>query len=68
VTELYDEHNNYRKEMVMELLLQAAEECLREDACSVTVEVTVKLTYDQGQWWVIPEAELMRTITGGILK
>lgn len=68
VSELYDDNNNYRKDMVMELLYQAAEECLREDAKTVTVEVTIRLTYEQGQWWVIPEEELLKAITGGILK
>lgn len=66
--EIYDENNNYREDMVMELLYQAAEECLREDADMVTVEIVVKLTYEQGQWWVLPEKELLKAITGGILK
>lgn len=67
VSELYDDNNNYREDMVMELLLQAAEECLREDTKMVTVEVTVRLTYDQDQWWIIPQEELLKAITGGIL-
>lgn len=68
VTELYDENNNYREDMVMELLLQAAQECLREDTKMITVEVTIRLTYEQNQWWVIPDEELLSAITGGILK
>ena len=67
VSELYDDKNNYREDMVMELLLQAAEECLREDTKMVTVEVTIRLTYDQDQWWIIPQEELLKAITGGIL-
>lgn len=67
-SEIYDENNNYREDMVMELLYQAAQECLREDADMVTEEIVVKLTYEQGQWWIIPEKELLTAITGGILK
>lgn len=67
-SEIYDENNNYREDVAMELLYQAAEECLREDADMVTVEIVVKLTYEQGQWWVLPEKELLEAITGGILK
>ena len=64
----YDENNNYREDMVMELLFQAAEACLQEDAEMVTVEIVVKLTHEQGQWWVLPEKELLEAISGGILK
>ncbi len=67
-SEIYDENNNYREDMVMELLFQAAEACLREDADMVTVEIVVKLTHEQGQWWVIPDEQLLKAITGGILK
>ena len=68
VSEIYDENNNYREDVVMELLQQAAEECLIEMAQTVTVEVSVKLVYEQGQWWIVPEEELLRVITGGILN
>jgi len=67
-SEVYDENNNFREDMVMALLYQAAEECLREDAAMVTMEVAVKLTYEQGQWWILPEKELLEAITGGVLK
>lgn len=67
-SEIYDENNNYREDMVMELLFQAAEACLQEDAEMVTVEIVVKLTHEQGQWWVLPEKELLEAISGGILK
>lgn len=68
VSEIYDENNNYREDVVMELLHQAAEECLQEEGKLVTVEVSVKLIYDQGQWWIVPDEELMEAITGGILN
>lgn len=68
VSELYDEQNNYREDMVMELLKTATEDSIREDAAMVTREVTVKLIYDQGQWWILPDDALLDVITGGILN
>ena len=68
VSEIYDENNNYREDIVMELLQQAAQECLQEKGKLVTVEVAVKLVYERGQWWIVPEEELLATITGGILN
>lgn len=67
-SELYDENNEYREELVMEVLLEAAKQALAEDVRYVTWEIRLNLIYDNGQWWVLPEQELLRAISGGLVK
>ena len=66
--EIYDENNEYREEFVMGSLYQAARDALAEDAQYVTQELTVKLVYENGQWWNLPEQDLLRVISGGTLQ
>lgn len=65
--EIYDENNEYREEFVMAVLFDAAEQAIREDAREMTVELTLKLSYQDGQWWVIADNALLNAISGGIL-
>ena len=67
-SEIYDENNEYREEFVMGALYDAALAALNEDAASVSWEVTLNLIYEDGQWWIMPEPELLQAISGGILK
>ena len=66
-SEIYDENNEYREDFVMEVLLDAAEEALREDAHLVTVELTVNMKYQNGAWQIVADKSLLDAITGGIL-
>lgn len=68
ISEVYDENNNYREDVVMDVLYDAAQAALEEDAQTQTVEVTVNLVYDQGQWWIVPDDALLKAISGGILS
>lgn len=68
ISEVYDEENNYREDVVMAVLYEAAEDALAYDAKTVTYELTVNLVCNEGQWWIIPEDALLRAISGGILK
>jgi len=67
-SELYDENNEYREDLVMEVLLEATRQALEEDARYVTWNVRLNLVYENGQWWVLPEQELLRAISGGLVK
>lgn len=66
MTELYDEENNFREELVTQVLHEAMEQAIREDARTVTRDVTLKLIYRDGQWWVVPDQALLQSITGGV--
>lgn len=68
MSEIYDENNEYREEFVMDVLYDAAREALAEDARETKWELTLNLTYENGQWWIMPESTLMEAISGGILK
>lgn len=67
-SDIYDEDNNYREDVVMDVLYDATKEALEQDATTVTYEVTVNLVHNDGQWWIVPEDMLLTAISGGILK
>lgn len=64
MAELYDEENNFREELVNEVLREAVEQALAEDAKTVTYDVTLGLIYRDGQWWVVPDQALLQAISG----
>ena len=64
LTELYDEQNNLRAEVVTEILRQALQQAISEDARTVTREVTVKLIKWDGSWWVVPDQALLQMLSG----
>ena len=66
--EIYDENNDYREEFVLEALYSAAQDALAQDAREVSWELTLNLVYENHQWWIMPEQDLLRAISGGILK
>lgn len=66
VEEIYDENNNYRPDFVDGVVTDAAREALKEDASYLEAELTVELVYTAGQWWILPEQDLMHAISGGI--
>ena len=66
--EVYDENNEYREDFVMQVLYDAAAEALEEDAKTVRYEVTINMIYENGDWWIVPDASLLSAITGGVLK
>lgn len=66
MTEIYDENHEYREDFVMDVLYDAAVQALKEDAQTITWEVTLNLTYDDGQWWVMADQALINAISGGV--
>ena len=67
VSEIYDENNEYRESVVMEVLQEAAQAALLEDAKTVTVSLTVNLKYLDGTWWIVADEALLDAFSGGIL-
>lgn len=66
-SEIYDENHEYREEFVMDVLYDAAVAALEEDAAEKTVELTINLAYQDGQWWVVADSALLNAISGGTL-
>lgn len=67
VDEIYGDDNNYREDFVMAVLRDAVKDALREDAEYTEQELTMSLIYEQGQWWVIPEQQLIRAVSGNLI-
>ena len=67
MSEVYDEDLQYREDFVMEVLYDAAVAALEEDAKTMTTELTLNLSYQNDQWWIIADKVLLDAISGGIL-
>lgn len=66
MSELYDENNDFRADLVAEVMAQALDQAMAEDAKTFTREVTLNLTCQDGQWWVVPDGALMQVLSGGL--
>ena len=64
ITEVYDESGSFREELGVQILQQALQQSLSQDAQTVTREVTVKLIHRDGTWWVVPDQALLQTLSG----
>lgn len=64
LTEIYDEQNNFREELVDQVLREALQQTLAQDGETVTREVTLKLVNRDGRWWVVPHQNLLQILTG----
>ena len=65
--DVYDDKLQYREDFVMDVLYDAAEMALKEDAKMITTELTLNLSYQNEQWWIAADRELLDAISGGIL-
>lgn len=68
MSEIYDEENNFREDLVNEVLREALAQALAEDAQTVTYDVTLNLIYREDQWWVVPDQALLQAISGGVTR
>lgn len=62
--EVYDEEGRFREELVTQILQEALDQSLTQDAHVVMREVTVKLINRDGTWWVVPDQMLLQAISG----
>lgn len=68
MSELYDDGNNFRQDLVDQVLEEAVQQALEQDAGTVTSHVTIKLIYRDGQWWAVPDQTLLQAISGGVTR
>lgn len=68
VSEIYNENNEFQESFVMAALLDAARQAIQEDVDYVTVEITANMIFRDGQWWLLPEAQLLSALSGGMVK
>ena len=63
--EVYDEENNYRQDLVDEVLAEAARDAVLEDSKTITEDLTIYMVYEADRWWVVPDPTLIHVISGG---
>lgn len=66
MSELYDEGNNFRVELIEEVMAQAVETAFKEPPEMLTYETTWLLVFREGQWWAVPDQALMKALSGGL--
>lgn len=62
--EIYDENNEYRQEVISQVLQDAVARTLEKNAQRRERTVSLRLVYEGEQWWILPEAELLRVLAG----
>ena len=67
VSELYDDNLEYREDVVMEVLLEAAAQAVEEDATFVENTFTVNLIYSGEKWWVVNDSQMLSAISGSLV-
>lgn len=65
--ELYDNSGEFRPELVDEVLETALTQCCLEDAKTVSLTVTVELVCRDGQWWAVPDRQLLTALSCGMM-
>jgi len=64
LTEVYDETGGFQEELVEQILWDALDQALDQTAGTITREVSIKLIYRDGKWWVVPDQALLQAISG----
>ena len=64
--ELYDEENNFRQDLIDQVMDQAVEEALQQEHKTVSYDVVLDLVLRDGQWWAVPNQALLVALSGGI--
>lgn len=67
-TEIYDEKNDYRQEMLTEILCDATAQALEGNCVYLEQTIQLHLVYKHGQWWVVPEDALLNVLSGGFTR
>lgn len=63
MTALYDAENNFRQELIDQVVRDAVQEVLAKDPETTTREFTVKLISRDGQWWAVPDQQLLAALS-----
>ena len=67
--EVYDEDGNYRTELLDAALRASAEEAFQSAADhTVTREITLRLSYANGEWWIAADNQLLSALTSGAVR
>lgn len=65
--EIYDDNNEYREDVVMEVLAQAIEESQAQNRKTISVPLTLNLVYQDDQWLIVADNALLSVLSGNTL-
>lgn len=65
---VYDANNDYREDFVMSTLCDAVQSVLAEGDYLVSRTLTLNLVYEDGQWWILPEQDMINLLSGKVGK
>lgn len=65
-TEIYDVENNFRQELITEILRDATLQALEENKQYREQTISLHLIYERGEWWIMPDADLLNALSGSI--
>ena len=68
VSELYDEKNEYREALVMDILQQAVHQALEEDVRYRYEVIPLQLVYAQDRWQVAADQTFFDAVSGGVAR
>lgn len=63
---IYGQDNNFREDLVLEILEEVTRQAIREDARYVEQTVTLKLIWQDGRWWILPEQQVLNQLFGAV--
>lgn len=66
VSDLYDENNEYREDLMMEILQEAARQALEEDVRYTYRIFPLQLVYSEGQWQPVADQVFLNAVSGGM--
>ena len=66
MAELYDENGDFRQNVIDEVMALAVDRSFAELPEMLTFETTFGFVFQAGQWYVVPDGNLMRALQGGL--
>ena len=63
---IYDDEGKVQQDALDMVLMDVLADILENDATTRTQKVRLNLVFQNGQWWVVPDAALLQAISGGV--
>lgn len=66
MADIYDENNDFRQDVIEEVMAQAVALALEEEPEYQTCQTTLRLIREDDRWWVVPDDTLLKALSGGL--
>lgn len=61
---LYNDDNQFRQELLQQVLAEAVQQALEEDSRYQEKTVPLHLVRERGRWWIVPDAGIISILSG----